>query len=76
MWGDESNLQHGSQQFDQQPRNSRNSANSFDIQRFIERQQRDTARLAKAAWGVGATHKWFRHMTRDLQVQKSSAVGG
>ncbi len=42
----------------------------FNINRFIQRQQRDTARLSRAAWNVGATHQWFGKLTRDQQADR------
>lgn len=46
------------------------SANSSNLSAFIRSQQRDAERLAMAAWGVGATHPWFRALPRSEQVAK------
>ena len=42
----------------------------FNLEQFTEQSKRDTERLIRAAWGVGATHGWFRKSTRAAQVAK------
>jgi hypothetical protein len=43
---------------------------TFDIQEFTHREQRRVERLTRAAYGVGATHAWFRAAPRAVQVEK------
>jgi hypothetical protein len=42
----------------------------FNFNSFIQRQQRDTSRLSRAAWNVGATHKWFKALPEDKQAER------
>ena len=42
----------------------------FDVAQFLAREQRRTARMVRAAWGVGGTHAWFRSAPRVEQVAK------
>lgn len=39
----------------------------FNFDSFIQRQQRDITRLSRAAWNIGATHPWFKVLSRDKQ---------
>ena len=47
-----------------------NSLGAFDLGAFVGREQRRMERLTRAAYGVGATHAWFRALPRSEQVQK------
>ena len=42
----------------------------FRIEQLIAKEQRRMERLVRAAYGVGATHRWFRILPRDAQIAK------